>query len=170
MTLIRPVATYGAESWTLNKVIVKWMATFGRKVLKGMFEGIKVNEYWRKRYNKELTQLFGDLDILSFVRKCRLNWIGHVNRMDSKRKVSQVFNREDHYEDDQKTDGAIVYKQILVKAQLQIGRRSQKTQLTGKSPLRRGRSMLDCNAIKEEEEEYTESGVQGEELVPATRT
>jgi hypothetical protein len=36
-------------------------------------------------------QLFGDLDILSFVRVSRLKWIGHVNRMDSKRKVSQVF-------------------------------------------------------------------------------
>jgi hypothetical protein len=28
------------------------------------------------------------LDILPFVRIIRLNWIGHVNRMDSKRKVS----------------------------------------------------------------------------------
>ena len=37
-------------------------------------------------------QLFGDLHILSFVRVSRLNWIGHVNRMDSERKVSQVFN------------------------------------------------------------------------------
>ena len=31
-------------------------------------------------------QLFGDLDMLSFVRVSGLNWIGHVNRMDSKRK------------------------------------------------------------------------------------
>ena len=37
-------------------------------------------------------QLFVDLDILSFVRTVRLNWIGCVNRMDSERKVSQVFN------------------------------------------------------------------------------
>jgi len=37
-------------------------------------------------------QLFGDLDILSFVRKSRLNWIGHVNRKNNKRKVSLVFN------------------------------------------------------------------------------
>jgi len=37
-------------------------------------------------------QLFGDLDKLSFVRISRLNRIGHVNRMDSKRKVSTVFN------------------------------------------------------------------------------
>jgi hypothetical protein len=57
-----------------------------------MFWEIKVNENWRKRYNKELMQLFGDLDILSFVRISRLNWIGRVNRMDSERKVSQVFH------------------------------------------------------------------------------
>ena len=37
-------------------------------------------------------QLFGDLDIFSFVRISLLTWISHVNRMDSKRKVSQVFN------------------------------------------------------------------------------
>ena len=57
-----------------------------------MFGGIKLNENRRKRYNKELLHLFGDLDILSFVRISRLNCIGHVNRMDRKRQVSQVFN------------------------------------------------------------------------------
>jgi hypothetical protein len=36
--------------------------------------------------------VFEDLDILSFVRVNRLNWIGHVNRMDSNGKVSQVFH------------------------------------------------------------------------------
>ena len=37
-------------------------------------------------------QVFEDLDILSFVRVNRLNWIGHVNRMGSKGKLSQVFH------------------------------------------------------------------------------
>jgi hypothetical protein len=37
-------------------------------------------------------QLFGDLDVVSFVRISWLNWIDHVNRMDNKRKVSQVLN------------------------------------------------------------------------------
>ena len=41
--------------------------------------------------NKELMQLFGDLDIFSFIRISHLNWIGHVKRMGNKRKVSQVF-------------------------------------------------------------------------------
>jgi len=49
--------------------------------------GINLSENWRKRYNKELIQLFGDLDILSFVGVSRLEWIGRVNRMDSKSKV-----------------------------------------------------------------------------------
>ena len=51
-----------------------------------MFGGIKINEIWRKQYNKERMQMFGDLDVLSFVRINRLNWIGHGNRMDSKKK------------------------------------------------------------------------------------
>jgi len=37
-------------------------------------------------------QQFGDFDVLSFIRISRVNCIGYVNRMDSKRKVSQVFN------------------------------------------------------------------------------
>ena len=37
-------------------------------------------------------QLSGNLDKLSFVRTSWLNWIGHINRMDSKRKLSHVFN------------------------------------------------------------------------------
>jgi hypothetical protein len=49
--------------------------------------GIKVNENWKKRYNEELMQLFGVLGIPAFVRRSRLIWIGHDNRMDIKRKV-----------------------------------------------------------------------------------
>ena len=65
------------------------MAIFERKVLR-TFGGIKGNENWRRR-NEELMQLFGDLDILSFVSISVLNWIDRVNRRDSKRK-EKVFN------------------------------------------------------------------------------
>jgi hypothetical protein len=71
-------------------------------------------------------QLSGDLEILSFVRISWLNWIGHVNRMNSKRKVTTIILREVDYKNDQKTDGGIVYKQILITAKLQIGKRGQK--------------------------------------------
>ena len=60
------MATYGAESWLLNKDVAKWLAVFERKVLRRMFGRIKVNENWIKRYNKEVIQLFGDLDHFHF--------------------------------------------------------------------------------------------------------
>jgi hypothetical protein len=66
------VITYGAEAWILNKDIIKRLSVFERKVLRRISVGIKANENWRKRCNKELMQLFGDLDILSFVRINRL--------------------------------------------------------------------------------------------------
>jgi hypothetical protein len=46
-----------------------------------------------------------------------------------------------------------VYKQTLRSVKLTIGKKSQKTELTGKGPLRRRRSALDCSATEEEEEE-----------------
>jgi hypothetical protein len=39
--LIRPVETYGAESWTSNKGVTKRLAAFEREVLRRMFGGLK---------------------------------------------------------------------------------------------------------------------------------
>ena len=58
--------------------------------------------------------------------------------------------------DDKKAYGGIVYKQILINAILQIGKRRKKTELTGISPLRGRGSALDCSSIEEEEEEEEE--------------
>jgi hypothetical protein len=95
------------------------MDTFERKVLRRMFVGIK--RKLDKRCNKEFMQLFGDLDILSFVRISRLNSIGHVNRMVSKRKVSQLFSNNplgSPLRRQPKTDSETVYKQTLIDAKL----------------------------------------------------
>jgi hypothetical protein len=46
-------------------------------------------------------------------------WIDHDNRMDSngkKVKYLTIILREVDYEDEQKTDGGIVYQQILINA------------------------------------------------------
>jgi hypothetical protein len=76
------------------------------------------------------------LDILSFVRKSRLNCIGHVNSLESKRKVIEVLNNTPHgsrLKRTTKRDGGIVYKHIVINAELQIGKRVQRTELTEKS-------------------------------------
>jgi hypothetical protein len=49
-----------------------------------------------------------------------------------------------------------VYKQILRSVKLTTGKKGKKTELTGKGPLRRRRSALDCSATEEEEEECIE--------------
>ena len=56
-------------------------------------------------------------------------------------------------------NGGTVYKRILISAKLQNGKRSQKTERTGRSALRGRRSALDCSAIEEEVEEEGEKVV-----------
>ena len=91
--LTRPVATYGAESRTVNRDVAKTADCFWkRRFKKNVLGGIKVNGNWRKRCNKELMQFLGNWDILSFARINPLNLIEHVNRMDCKWRVSQVIN------------------------------------------------------------------------------
>jgi intein/homing endonuclease len=86
------VAPYVAESWTLNKDIIKRLADFKEKVLRRTFGGSKIYKNWIKQCNKRVTELFGNLDTLLFVLINRLIWMGHVNRMGSKRKVIQVYH------------------------------------------------------------------------------
>jgi len=100
----------------------------------------------------EFMQLFGDLDILPFVTISRLYWIGHVNRMHSKRRIIQVFNSNPRVSRrrgrrKKKTGGGSVYKEILINVKLQTGQRGDKTELTGGSSLRRRRCTLDCGVI-----------------------
>jgi hypothetical protein len=81
-----------------------------------------------------------------------MNWIGLVTRMDSKSKVSQVFNSNSQgsrLRGRPKADGGIVYKEILLNAKLETGKRSQKAQLTGERLLMRRKSALDCSASEE---------------------
>ena len=78
-----------------------------------------VNEILRKQYNKKWMQLCGDVDIRSFVRISWLNWICHFNRIDSKRKVRQIYNNNPEgspVREWLKTDGGNVYEQILINA------------------------------------------------------
>ena len=69
----------------LSKILLNGWQFLKERFLRRMFGRIKVSENWRKRYNKELMQLSGDLEMLSFFKI-------NINKMDSKRKVSQVFS------------------------------------------------------------------------------
>jgi hypothetical protein len=94
-----------------------------------MSRGIKGSENWRKRYNKEVMQLFGDLDVLYFVKIIRLNSTGRVSGMNCKTEVGQVFNnnnpRGSRPRGRPNNRWWNVHKQILISAILKIGKRSK---------------------------------------------
>jgi hypothetical protein len=100
--------------------------------------------------------VFGDLDILSFVKISRLKWIGRVNRMESKRTVSQVFNNNPQGSGPRGRPRNRWWNCVqtdIKKCKINNWKEGEKTELTGKGPLRRRRSALDCSATEEEEED-----------------
>ena len=52
--LVRPVVTYGSESWTLTMEKVRALAVFERKILRKIYGPVKENKLWRTRRNDEL--------------------------------------------------------------------------------------------------------------------
>ena len=50
-TLIRPVVTYGSETWTLTMEEERALALFERKILRKIYGPMKENELWRTRQN-----------------------------------------------------------------------------------------------------------------------
>lgn len=86
-TMIRPVVTYGSESWVLTQEWEQRLRIWERKVLRRIFGPIfDPNDMrWRIRTNEELRELYNEPDIVTFIKKGRLRWIGHVERMDSTR-------------------------------------------------------------------------------------
>ena len=82
-----------------------------------------------------------------------MDWIGRVNRMNSKRKVGQVFNNNPQRSSQrvrpknrwwncvQTHNGSC---RIKKKIEREV---KKKTELNGRSPLRRERSILNCNGM-----------------------
>jgi hypothetical protein len=68
------------------------LRVFERTILLCIFGVVQENGVWRKRYNRELYELFNKPDIVIYIKIKRLGWAGHVIRMDNNRKVEKVFN------------------------------------------------------------------------------
>ena len=81
-TLIRPVVTYGAETWMLTAAEENVLRRFERKVLRKIYGPVVDKGVWRIRYNTELCKLMVGEDIVRFINAQRIQWLGHVERMD----------------------------------------------------------------------------------------
>ena len=64
-----------------------------RKILRKIFGGRKTEGGWERRSNNETYELFNEPTIEEVVRSKRLQWLGHMERMDDSRTVKRIKGR-----------------------------------------------------------------------------
>jgi hypothetical protein len=62
-----------------------------RKVLRRIFGPVDDRGIWRIRSNKELADLYEEIDLTTVIKTCRLRWLGHVCRMKEQRDPKKVL-------------------------------------------------------------------------------
>ena len=92
-TIIRPIVTYGGETWRLTQEQERRLLVFENGILRRIWGPVFDMEEgtWRRRHNVELRQLSGVPPITNFLRSQRLRWAGHVARMGEERLPKQVM-------------------------------------------------------------------------------
>jgi hypothetical protein len=91
-TLIRPVVTYGAETWTVLEDDENVLHVSERKVVRRIYGPVREGERWRIRSNRELEEIVRDEDIVKFAKSQRLAWLGYVQRMDEERMSRKMLH------------------------------------------------------------------------------
>ena len=90
--LIRPVLTYASETWALTVKEEKVLGAFERRVLRCILGGIQEHGVWRRRRNSELYKIFREPDVVHRIKISRLQWVGHVIRMNDSSMLKEIFS------------------------------------------------------------------------------
>jgi hypothetical protein len=89
--LIRPVLTYGSETWDVGKQGENIRKSFERKVLRKIFGPVVESGCRRRGKSPEIYKLCDERDVVKFVKRCRLRWVGHVMRMGGSDAARKIF-------------------------------------------------------------------------------
>ena len=91
-TIVRPIVTYGCETWALTKELERQLMVFEHSILRRILGPVRDEHTgeWRIRHNAELRQLTNLAPITSFIRSQRLRWAGHVARIEDNAMVKRV--------------------------------------------------------------------------------
>ena len=93
-TVVRPVATYGSETWTLTKSDENSLRISERKILRKIYGPVQEGDTWRIRYNQELNRFIKGKDIVKFIKVQRIRWLGHVKRMEAGAMPRRMMERK----------------------------------------------------------------------------
>jgi hypothetical protein len=75
----------------MTGVDMKTLGTWEMKILRRVHGQVVQQGMWRMRTDKELRELYKNLDIVADIGKKRLELAGHVVRMDQGRTVKKIF-------------------------------------------------------------------------------
>jgi hypothetical protein len=93
-TIVRPVVTYGSETWTLPTAEENSLRIFERKILRKLYGPVTENGVWRNRYNDELNEIIKGEDTVRFIKAQRIRWLGHVERLEESAMPKKDAERE----------------------------------------------------------------------------
>jgi hypothetical protein len=91
-TVIRPIILYGSETWTVTGKMASTLMTWERKVLRKIYGPKCEQGVWRIRSNLEIQNVYKSSDIVTEIKVRRLEWLGHVVRMEDTSLPEMVFN------------------------------------------------------------------------------
>jgi hypothetical protein len=90
-TIIRPKVMYSCEGWTMSKHMKEALRVWEREILRKAYGLKRDTNGWRICTNKELQDQYRSADIVTSIKVRRLEWSGHVVRIDDERMVKRVF-------------------------------------------------------------------------------
>jgi hypothetical protein len=90
--IIRPVVTYGSDTWMMKTTLEEKLKIFERKILRSIYGPVQDrNNERRVRTNQEIEALIKEENIVRFIKSQRLGWYGHVNRMEDNKNVKAIM-------------------------------------------------------------------------------
>jgi hypothetical protein len=93
-TLIRPVVTYGTETWKMTKKEQQALLIFETKIFRRMYGPKYEDGEWKIRKNRKLGELNKGENIVKWIKGQRLSWLGHLERIEKNRMPKKIFTQE----------------------------------------------------------------------------
>jgi len=93
-TLIRPVVTYGAETWTITKKEEQALLVFERKIFRRIYGPKYKDGEWKSRTNRELEELSKGENTVEWIKGQRISWLDHLERLEENWMPKKIFTQE----------------------------------------------------------------------------
>ena len=78
-------------TWVLKENVRNKLRTFERKIIRKIFGATRTAYgYWRIETDQEINYILNGQNIIGFIKKQRLNWLGHVERMAEDNNVHKI--------------------------------------------------------------------------------